>query len=812
MYRVLCDGQPIYDLRDESLVLLDPQLTLELNSAGSFTFKMPRNHPLYDLPAKMKSCIQVFQDDEEIFNGRIINQKVDFYNQKYCECEGQLAFLNDSIQRPAEYHNISVRGYLETLINNHNSQVEESKQFEVGMVTVQDSNDSLFRYTNYNSTMKEIKEDLIDDLGGYIRVRNYNGHRYIDYIEEYEPNDQTQTIRFGENLLDFGKNTNVLDIATAIIPLGSKKEEGGIEALEERITIAEVNDGTDYLYNTQAVNTYGWITKTVIWDDVKTPSRLKSKAEKWLSDYQWDNVVLEVQAVDLHYTDEEIMAFRIGDKIRVCSDVHGLDRFFPLTKLTINLNNLANNKITLGTTVKTSLSAKANSLDASVQKTVESIPIPSAIVQQAIDEATALITAATHGHVVTTANEQLIMDTDDVETATKVWRWNLNGFGYSNTGYNGPYKTAITMDGWIVGERIAAESISGSKLTMEYKSELQGQYEGYVQTNLKTTKESIEASIRQVDAKFGDYVKTASLDMTLEGITSTVSKKLDADQLGTQIQQNAENVRIAWNQCSQYIQFENGEICIYNNANHNQLVMKINNVANWYYQNGTYIGRIGTSERNGGYKGLSFNLASEGSYMAWAYETSPGSGSYDVKFTYAVNDSFIAKGMHFYDNIYCHNAIQGNSFYTLGDDSKFVFNESPLETLECNNNIVIPSKYNIKRDSDARLKTNIQPTRINALDLLNRIEMKSFDWIEYGVHEKVGIIAQQIQDFLPELVSEDGSDGHLCINENKFLPYILRAIQQLTDIVDPQAYSRIARWRDPYTIKQKRAYIEERVK
>lgn len=155
MYRVLCDGLPIYDLRDENLVLIDPKLDLEVNKAGSFSFKMPPQHPQYELPQKMLSCIQVFQDDEEVFNGRITECKIDFYNRKYFTCEGQLAYLNDSIQRPAEYHDITVRGYLESLITSHNEQVKKDRQFKVGIVTVTDNNDSLYRYTNYNSTMKE---------------------------------------------------------------------------------------------------------------------------------------------------------------------------------------------------------------------------------------------------------------------------------------------------------------------------------------------------------------------------------------------------------------------------------------------------------------------------------------------------------------------------------------------------------------------------------------------------------------------------------------------------------------------------------
>ena len=147
MYRVLCDGLPIYDLRDEELVLLDPKVTLEVNTAGSFDFKLPPGHPQYDLPKKMKSLVEVWHDNEQIFAGRPVEEKIDFYNCKYIECEGQLAYLNDSIQRPAEYHDKTVRGYLETLIDNHNKQVDESKQFEVGIVTVTDNNDSLFRYT-----------------------------------------------------------------------------------------------------------------------------------------------------------------------------------------------------------------------------------------------------------------------------------------------------------------------------------------------------------------------------------------------------------------------------------------------------------------------------------------------------------------------------------------------------------------------------------------------------------------------------------------------------------------------------------------
>ena len=77
-----------------------------------------------------------------------------------------------------------------------------------------------------------------------------------------------------------------------------------------------------------------------------------------------------------------------------------------------------------------------------------------------IDLVTALLNSALGGHVLARNGELFIMDTDDPMTAKKIWRWNLNGLGYSSTGINGPYGTAITMDGTIIGDYIAVNSLA----------------------------------------------------------------------------------------------------------------------------------------------------------------------------------------------------------------------------------------------------------------------------------------------------------------------------------------------------------------
>lgn len=853
MYRVICDGLPIHDLRDEELVLLDPQATLEVNTAGSFSFKMPPTHPQYNLPKKMRSCIEIYHDDELIFAGRLTTDKVDFYNRKNIECEGQLAYLNDSTQRPAEYHNMTVREYLETLIAIHNSQVDESKQFEVGIVTVTDTNDSLYRYTNYNSTWKEIKEDLIDDLGGYIRVRNHNGHRYIDYIAEFD-NLCSQSIQFGENLIDCTREVDMTDIATAVIPLGARLEESEIAALEERLTIKSVNNDLDYIENPEAVKEYGFIVKTVTWDDVTTPEMLLSKGKKWLTDEQFESMVIDVKAVDLHYTDEQIEQFKLYDMVPVHSSPHGLDRQFPLSKMTIYLDKPSSNTFTLGTTVKISLTSKTSEAQSSFQKVIETIPVPSAIVQQAVDQATALITAATHGHVVTTANEQLIMDTNDVNTATKVWRWNLNGLGYSSTGYNGTYSTAITMDGQIVGQRIAANSISGDKLDITYKTTVTKEIadaeeaarqdaEDYTDDKLKNyyTKSQIETSIRTledsvllsaketaeqyVDGKLKNYSTTAQIKVTTDAISSEVSKKLNSSELGTKISQNAYYVRLAWNGNSKYIQFESSALNIYDTSD--KKLMSLTYTGSWFYYKGSTIGKIGTNTFSGedNFRGLVFDLEYNASYMCWAAKDS-SSSLYNVKLIYYHKaHENTPKGLHFNCNTYANGylyladdvqvkdwnnggcGIKGSMTWCNSSNTSSVEIDGQSKTFKIFNNVAIDiysdidmHNWDINNQSDARMKKNIQDCSANAIELLNNIELKEFDWVQTGEHEAVGIIAQQLQEFAPELVKEE-KDGHLSIKTLKFVFYLIKAVQELSGNTEKRST-----WKDPYTLLEKKAF------
>ena len=989
MYQVLCDNLPLYDLRDEDLVLKSPKVDLKENNAGSFTFTILPTHPYYDQIQKMKSVIQVMEDEDEIFCGRVIDEEVDFYNRKKVTCEGELGFFNDSVQRPAVYHNMTVRGYLQTLLNTHNAQIAElnlgikfnaecagesasydyaslyyvkngqiysaftrqradtlasktfvipatefylywhtdnsvnnfyglkidsveitdataiigsratlpsytaqemtdatkietahspyangsnllwhyahtipdnytvGKMFALGSVTVVDSNDSLYKYTNWESTLEVIKTDLLDTYGGHLRIRKVNGIRYLDYLKDY-PNTNTQVIEFGKNLLDFTKNLDATEIATAVIPLGAKLDESSIQGLEERLTIKSVNNDVDFIYSESAVNTYGWIYKTVTFDDVNVPANLLRKGQEYLADIQFENVSLEVQAVDLNMLDVSIERIKMLDEIRVISEPNGLDRLFPVTKMTIYLDTPSNNTITLGQSVSNGMTGSASSANAEIMKRINEVPTASSIVKEAVDNATALIHSALNGHVVITddADELLIMDTDDIETARKVWRWNLNGLGYSSTGYNGTYATAITMDGQIVGERLVGGSVSAEKLDVSYRTSVEKKItdslkdaEDYTDEELKSywTRTEVETAIKNTgdavllsaketataytDNKLKSYSTSAQIKVTTDAITSEVSKKLNSSELATKIQQNSYSVKIAWNNISKYIQFESGELRIYDSANESsqKLVSKYGSYGAYYYHKGVLTGKIGTNNFRGyeSFRGLVFDLEYNAGYMCWSAKDSSNDSSYTTKLVYYHGTATgQKKGLHFDCNTYAN----GNLYLT--DSNKFLvwsgggcgFNGKMTWCDSSNSNAVAIDgagksfviynnvsvdfytsldmhNYSIYNQSDARMKKNIAPTKVKALEILNAFDLKEFDWVQDDTHEDIGIIAQQLELIAPDLVNYH-EDGHMSIKTTKFVFYLIKAIQELSS---DREWEKVA-WDDPYSLMEKQVF------
>lgn len=355
MYKVYCDNYLLYDDNFDKYKIESPKLELEINKAGKFTFSIYPNHPYYGLLKKMKSIMTVYQDEEIIFRGRILDSEQGWYNQRKITCEGELAFLNDSLIHPYDYQTkgqISIQDLFTQFIGEHNSQVDEYKRFKIGNITVEDGDTSnnlnLISRANedYDSTWNSINEKLIKSLGGYLRVRHETDGIYIDYLKDINIL-AIQTIEFGKNLLDISQTVSGDNMVTAIIPLGAKNEETG-----QRLTIETVNDGKDYLINEEQASLYGIIFQKVVWDDVTIADNLLSKAQSYISSIGVLNTSIEINAVDISLLDADLNSFKLGTKVRVKSEPHGVDSTFMIEKLSIDLMKPESNKLTLNSTIK----------------------------------------------------------------------------------------------------------------------------------------------------------------------------------------------------------------------------------------------------------------------------------------------------------------------------------------------------------------------------------------------------------------------------------------------------------------------------
>lgn len=464
MFTITCDGKILMDLK-KHIVLTSPKLEMSENAAGSLSFDIAPDHPLFDAIEMMVSEIIVYRDGAEIWSGRPVEVHTSFLGMRSIYCEGALAYLCDTVQEPSETHDNSmynVQNWLSKRLQNHNTKAPASRRFYAGTVTVMEP-DTLYRYTNYETTLECINEKLIKRLGGHLRIRRRAaGGFYLDYLEDY-PHTAQQTIRFGLNLLEYSRTLTRADIATVCLPLGTRLEEKDFQALDKYLDIKEVNNGSLYVESAEGIAAFGRIIKVVHWDDVATPQTLKSKAQKWLSDAQYDDLKLEVNALDFHLADNSIPAIELLDEVRVVSPPHGLDKYYPVTKLNIPLDNPAGMVFTLGTSERVSLTTKTNAAISAIDEDLEYLP-SSILLQAKANASDLIINGALGGHVVVLPDEIYISDKDDIDAAKKMWRWNLAGLGYSKTGRTGEFGTAITMDGKIVADYITTGLMSADRM------------------------------------------------------------------------------------------------------------------------------------------------------------------------------------------------------------------------------------------------------------------------------------------------------------------------------------------------------------
>lgn len=339
MYTIYADDALLYLPGDEELSVLSPVLETQCNAAGTLTFVLLPEHPMYSALHKMRTRIDIRQDDEIIWRGRVLETETDFYRQKTVTCEGELTYLVDSVLHPyklADYDGTAA-GLFRLYLTRHNEAVSEAQQFQIGNVDIETL--SSVENTGYGNTWDEISDNLIDIHGGFLRVRYDGETRYLDWTKE-SGTSCGQVIRFGENLLDLSEYVSASEVVTCLIPYAGQGDS--------QITIKSVNDGKDYIEDEAGIALYGRIWGVTEFD-AKDASTLLEMAKENLQNRLKETITITISAVDLHLLDVNAESFRVGDKVRVVSPPHGIDVEYTCTAISLDLVNPDQSEYTFGT-------------------------------------------------------------------------------------------------------------------------------------------------------------------------------------------------------------------------------------------------------------------------------------------------------------------------------------------------------------------------------------------------------------------------------------------------------------------------------
>ena len=182
--------------------------------------------------------------------------------------------------------------------------------------------------------------------------------------------------------------------------------------------------------------------------------------------------------------------------------------------------------------------------------------------------------------------------------------------------------------------------------------EVLGKYEDHAEAQFTVANGAIEAEVKRAEG-IEDELRSA-IKVNANNITSKVEK----GDMGSYVTQYYNNVLVAFNNSSKYVQISAGQIAIYNGEVTTKGKRAVfNQSGNSFYRDDYFVGRIGTNEwkSNSAHKGLTFDLEYQGKYMAWAQEESSSATSYDTILCYSrANSIYTEKGLHFGCNVYAH--------------------------------------------------------------------------------------------------------------------------------------------------------------
>lgn len=299
------------------------------------------------------------------------------------------------------------------------------------------------------------ENSMVNLFGGEIKRDNFT----INFLTRIGT-DKNEKLIFGKNIQEVNIKEDSTTILTRIMPIGYD----GLMLPEKYVDSP--------LIDTYSFPKIGIVEFSDIKYDIEDEEAYQTQEEAYTAmrrrvnklfenGIDKSNINIKINWLELSKTKEyekysSLERLNLGDT--VTCNIAGLNYSTRIIKTVYNVLTDRIDKFEIGT-LSNNIVSSMNVINNKIQEIN-----PASILKTAKDNATNLITQAMGGYIYKTQNELYIMDTDNPQTAKRVWRWNINGLGYSSTGIDGSYGLAMTMDGKIVADFITVGQMSTSRI------------------------------------------------------------------------------------------------------------------------------------------------------------------------------------------------------------------------------------------------------------------------------------------------------------------------------------------------------------
>ena len=301
---------------------------------------------------------------------------------------------------------------------------------------------------------------ILDNFGGEFEFDNF-------IIRHYKSRGQDNgvTIQYGKNLTNITADTNISSVYTSVYPFATDADGNYYELPEKVIVLSSANKyGEPRMLELDLSEKFA---ETQITEEL-----IRQYANNYINNNKIDEIKqnVKISFVQLWQSKEyETIALlervKLGDIVTVKYPKLGVSVKAKVIKTVYDVLNERYEEIELGQ-AKSNFADTLSKATSDLKAVSDFVRTQPSVMEKAIKSATDTITGQTGGYVVLNSNDNdypseiLIMNKPTIETATKMWRWNLGGLGYSSTGYNGTFGTAITMNGEIVADFITAGTLN----------------------------------------------------------------------------------------------------------------------------------------------------------------------------------------------------------------------------------------------------------------------------------------------------------------------------------------------------------------